>query len=144
LLMLLCILSYLVGLGNKDINTIRQYQVDMTLEAFELIKQLPEPAVSVVNYYQGATLSYAYAVSGDKAIAKAELMKTLAKYPDQSPYNIARAYLSINDYNNALNNLEKAYEQKDIWMYILKVDPTFDPIRNEPRFKELIKRMRLE
>jgi predicted nucleotide-binding protein len=33
--MLLCILSYLVGLGNKDINTIRQYQVDMTLEPNE-------------------------------------------------------------------------------------------------------------
>jgi adenylate cyclase len=112
-------------------------------EAFELIKQLPESAVSVVNYYQGATLSYAYAVSGDKTAAKTELMKTLAKYPDQSPYNIARAYLSINDYNSALNNLEKAYQQKDIWMYILHVDPTFDPIRNQPRFKELMKKMRL-
>ena len=113
-------------------------------EAFELIKQLPESPVAIVNYYQGATLSYAYSVSGDKIKAQTELMKTLAEYPSQSPYNIARVYQSLNDYNEALNYLEKAYAQKDIWMYILKVDPTFDPIRSEPRFKELMKRMRLE
>lgn len=112
-------------------------------EAFDLIKQLPQQAISVVDYYQGATLSYAYAVSGDIIKAKTELIKTLAEYPDQSPYNIARVYIALNNYSEALNYLEKAYVQRDIWMYVLKVDPTFDPIRNEPRYKELMKKMRL-
>src|SRR6185312_11298642 len=112
-------------------------------EAFELIKQLPQQAISVVDYYQGATLSYAYAVSGDIIKAKTELIKTLAQYPDQSPYNIARVYIALNNFSEAFNYLEKAYAQRDIWMYVLKVDPTFDPIRNEPRYKELVKKMRL-
>lgn len=113
-------------------------------EAINLIKQLPLHPTSKIFYSQGATLSYAYAVSGDIVSAKNELDKTLAEFPDQSTYNIARVYIPLNDYNNALNNLEKAYQQRDIWMYILNVDPTFDPIRNEPRFIALLKKMRLE
>ncbi len=112
-------------------------------EAFGLIKQLPQQAISVVDYYQGATLSYAYAVSGDKIKAKTELIKTLTEYRDQSPYNIARVYIALNSYSEALDYLEKAYAQRDIWMYVLKVDPTFDPIRNEPRYRELMQKMRL-
>ncbi len=113
-------------------------------DAFELIKQLPEKPVTIVNYYKGAVLSYAYAISGDAERAKKELTKTLTSYPEQSPYNIARVYVSLNDYDNAFNNLEKAYQQRDIWMYILKVDPTFDVIRSKPRFIALMKKMRLE
>jgi adenylate cyclase len=113
-------------------------------EAFELIKQLPEKPVTIVNYYRGAVLSYAYAISGDMESAKKELGRTLTSYPEQSPYNIARVYVSLKDYDNAFNNLEKAYQQRDIWMYILKVDPTFDVIRNEPRFTALMKKMRFE
>ena len=40
--------------------------------------------------------------------------------------------------------LEKAYEVRDVWMYNLNVDPVFDPIRNEPRFRALLKKMNLE
>lgn len=67
-------------------------------EAFERIKQLPKPAISLVNYYQGATLTYAYAISGNKTMAKTELLKSLSEYPDQSPCNIARIYVALDDY----------------------------------------------
>jgi adenylate cyclase len=113
-------------------------------EAFEIIKQLPKRAASKIDYSQGATLSYAYAFSGDKPSAKTELEKTLAEYPDQSPYNLARVYVALDDYKEALNNLEKAYDQRDLWMYALKADPTFNPIRNEPEFKTLLTKMRLK
>ncbi len=113
-------------------------------QAFEIINQLNDSGISKIDYYKGASLSYAYAVSGDKARAKAELQKTLLEYPGQSPYNIARVYIALNDYDQALKNLEKAYEQRELWMYGLKADPTFDPIRNEPSFKTLLKKMNLE
>jgi adenylate cyclase len=113
-------------------------------EAIEVSKQLDKTGTSKVNYYQGATLSYSYAVSGDKIRAKTELEKTITEYPDQSPYHLARVYIVLNDYNKALTKLEKAYEMRDVWMYTLNADPTFDPIRNEPRFKALLKKMNLE
>jgi serine/threonine-protein kinase len=73
-----------------------------------------------------------------------QLEKSLAKRPDQSSYDLAKVYVALNDYNEALNKLEKAYQVRDVWMYHLNVDPVFDPIRNEPRFKELLKKMNLE
>jgi Tfp pilus assembly protein PilF len=113
-------------------------------EAFELIKQLPRTGTSKIDYYQGPVLSYAYSVSGDKTRAKIELEKTLAEYPDQSPYHLARVYILLNNNDEALTRLEQAYEMRDIWMYHLKVDPTLDLIRNDPRFKALMKKMHLD
>ena len=112
--------------------------------AFDIILQLNENGFSKIDYYKGITLSYAYAASGDKVRAKEELEKTLVEYPDQSPYNIARVYIALRDYEKAITSLEKAYDQRDLWMYGLKADPTFNPIRNELRFKALMKRMNLE
>ena len=113
-------------------------------EAFELIKQLPRIGTSKIAYYQGSVLSYAYAVSGDKTRAKTELEKTLAEYPDQSPYHLARVYILLNNNDEALTRLEQAYEMRDLWMYSLKVDPTLDLIRNEPRFIALMKKMHFD
>jgi len=89
-------------------------------------------------------LSYAYAVSGDKKQAKTELEITLAEEPDQSSFHLAAVYILLSDYNDAFKRLEKAYEMRDLWMYCVKVDPTFDPIRNDPRFKVLLKKMNLD
>ena len=68
----------------------------------------------------------------------------MAKCPDQSPYNLAKVYVALDDRNEALNNLEKGYQVRDVWMYNLHSDPVFDPIRNESRFKALLKKMNLE
>ena len=113
-------------------------------EAFHAIEALDTTAVYKTLYYRSTILSYAYAVSGNKVSAKSELEKSLAKCPDQSLYNLAKVYVAMNNYNEALNKLEKAYEVRDVWMYNLNVDPVFDPIRNEPRFRALLKRMNLE
>ena len=113
-------------------------------EAFEVVKQIDKTGISKTAYYQGPILSYAYAISGNKTRAEQELEKTIAEYPGQSPYHLAGIYLLLNDYNEAFNKLEKAYDIRDLFMYFLKVDPTFDPIRNEPRFKTLLKKMNLE
>ena len=128
----------------KEIWLILVWQEKNYPEAFEVIKQIDRTGTSKTAYYQGSTLSYAYAVSGDKTHAKTELEKTIAEYPDQSPYHVAGVYILLDDYNEAFIKLEKAYEMRDLFMYILKVDPTFDTIRNEPRFKALLKMMHLD
>ncbi len=35
--------------------------------------------------------------------------------------------------------LEKACQEHDGWMWALKVDPWYDPLRHEPRFQKLVK-----
>jgi hypothetical protein len=39
--------------------------------------------------------------------------------------------------------LEKAYAERESCMAWLKVDPRFDPLRSDPRFQALLRRMRL-
>jgi adenylate cyclase len=113
-------------------------------EALQAIETIDTATVYKRLYNKQTTRSYAYAVSGDKINANLEVAKSIAKYPDQSPYNIAQVYVALGDYVKALDELEKAYQVRDVWMYGLYVDPVFDPIRNEPRFKAILKKMNLE
>ncbi|MEP6514231.1 MAG: adenylate/guanylate cyclase domain-containing protein, partial [Parafilimonas sp.] len=113
-------------------------------KAFDLIKQFPKVVLTKTADYMGPYLSYAYSLSGDTIQGKAELKRDLAENPDRHPYFLARAYTGLKDYKEALNQLETAYNIRYLGMYFIKVDPTFDPIRNEPRFKSLIRKMNLE
>jgi adenylate cyclase len=112
-------------------------------EAFGLIRQLPE-ILYTNGPYQIYYLCYAYGVSGDTSRAKSKLEEILKKYPDQEPLQLAYIYIALKNYNEALNMLESAYKTRAIQLYWVKVDPVLDPIRNEPRFKELIKKMHLD
>ena len=113
-------------------------------EAFELVNQLLPLSVSAGSADQIHNLCYAYAASGDMAHAKPLLEKILKEYPGQNLLNLAYIYIALKNYSEALNMLESAYRTRDINLYWIKVDPVLDPIRNEPRFKELLKKMRLE
>ncbi len=90
--------------------------------------------------------AYAMAKSGKPAEAQAvleELLKLSAtKYVP--PYNIALIYNALDERDNALTWLEKAYEQRDPKMTFLKVEPKWNNLRSEPRFIDLMKRIRLE
>ncbi len=112
-------------------------------EALELCKQLPLREKGEYMY-QGPYLSYIYAAMGDTVRAKMELEKTIKEDPDQYPYQLARVYILLKDFNKGMELLEHAYDIRDMWMYFIKVDPTFVSVRNEPRFKALLKKMNLD
>ena len=59
-----------------------------------------------------------------------------------SAFNIARIYVALDDKDQAFRWLERAYEERDAEMILLKVLPTFDPIRDDPRFPDLLRRIR--
>jgi adenylate cyclase len=112
-------------------------------QAFELINQIPK--IPTANYDgQESYLCYAYAISGDTSRAKLGLESTLKKYPNQSPTALACTYIVLKNYNEALNMIEAGYKIRELRLYWVKVDPILDPIRNEPRFKALMKKMNLE
>ncbi len=112
-------------------------------EAFQLIKQFPEHVLSRTADFQAAYLAYAYALTGDTIRARSELEKTITLHPDENPYSAIRVFVSLNDFNGALKQLEKCYERRILPMYFVNVDPTFDPIRSEPGFKALLRKMNL-
>jgi hypothetical protein len=50
----------------------------------------------------------------------------------------------LDENDQALTSLEKAYDARSTWMPWLKVAPKFNSLHNEPRFISLLKRLKLE
>ncbi len=58
-------------------------------------------------------------------------------------YWIAVAYAALGEKDAAFAELEKAYQSHDFFFHRLKVDPYLDPLRNDPRYEEMLKRLNL-
>ena len=92
-----------------------------------------------------ASIGYAAALAGDKAKARAVLdeLKGLSVQHYIPPFNVAMVYTGLGDQNEALSWLEKACEERDVRVTILKVDPRWDSLRSNPRFMAILKRIGL-
>jgi TolB-like protein/DNA-binding winged helix-turn-helix (wHTH) protein len=88
--------------------------------------------------------AYLYGRLGRMAEAHHALDRLLEKNRAQEidPIVIAVAYLGFRDRNHALDWLEKAYQEHSFSLTALKVDPTFDLVRSEPRFQKILRDMR--
>jgi len=53
------------------------------------------------------------------------------------------AHLGVGDKEEALADLEKAYSDHVNILITLKVEPAFDPLRSDPRFQDLLRRVGL-
>jgi len=67
----------------------------------------------------------------------------ISKHGYVSPFSIAEGYMRLGQREKALEWLEKAYEQHDSGLVSIGVEPMFDSVRSEPRFKEIVRHMRL-
>jgi hypothetical protein len=54
---------------------------------------------------------------------------------------MGQIYAALGDKNRALEWLEKSFQGREAFMAFLKVDPGFDPLRSDPRFADLLRRM---
>ncbi len=57
---------------------------------------------------------------------------------------IARIYAGLGDKAQALDWLEKAYDQRTWSLFLLKAEPMYDNLRGEPRFQALVTKMGLK
>ena len=57
------------------------------------------------------------------------------------PTDIAKTYAYCGKEEEAFHWLERAYEERDPALVHLAVFPDFDPIRSDPRFQDLLRRM---
>lgn len=92
----------------------------------------------------GLAILYARAGRMDDARATLEAIQALAQKQFVSPYGIASYYAVIGDNECALDWLDKAYAERDGTLVWLKVHPRLDGLRGEPRFRDLLARMRLD
>ncbi len=90
-------------------------------------------------------LGYAYAAAGERAKAEATIaeLSQMSSRRFVSPFCTAIVYIGLGDKQRALEGLEKAYEVRSQWLLFLKVDRIFNPLRSDPRFIELLKKVGL-
>jgi len=90
-----------------------------------------------------AYLGYAYARNGqnDKAMETLNELNRLASRRFVTPFCQALVYLGLREDSKAIDWLEKAYQKRSIWVAWLKVEPMYEPLRSNPRFQALYKKM---
>jgi len=65
----------------------------------------------------------------------------MATYGDDMACQYAEIYAQWGDIPKALEWLETAYRVHDPGLVELKVDPALDPLRQEPRFQEIVRKL---
>jgi len=95
--------------------------------------------------YSLGHLGNAYARAGNVGAAK----KAIAQLEEHvqkdgiGRYEIALVYAGLGDKTDAFKWLEDAYHAHDVGLVYLKVDPCLDPLRSDPRFDDLMRRVGL-
>ncbi|MFQ5758032.1 MAG: tetratricopeptide repeat protein [Acidiferrobacterales bacterium] len=89
-------------------------------------------------------IAHLYAQSGRPREARKVLDQILSTRPEAqrlgSPY-IAMVHAALGENDEAMVWLEKAYQEHHVRLFLLKVDPRYDPLRDDPRFQDLLRRM---
>jgi tetratricopeptide (TPR) repeat protein len=93
-----------------------------------------------------AALGHAYAVSGKsgKALKILDELKASSQRSYIPPSSLAAIDTGLGQKDQAFAWLQKAYEERDMWLGFLKVDPDFDSLRSDPRFEDLLRRIGLQ
>lgn len=97
------------------------------------------------NPYSVGMLGYVYGISGQRQRAKLQLdrLHIVSKHSYVPSYDIAMIHLGLGEKEAALGWLEKAYEERDPSLTLLRVEPLLDPLRSNPRFQAIVHRMNL-
>jgi len=90
-----------------------------------------------------AVAGFVYARAGDreKAVGILNEFEQRSTQGNVSALNFAQIYASLGDNEQAFAWLDKALEEQAIWLPFLKVDVKFDPLRSDPRFQTLLRRV---
>jgi TolB-like protein/DNA-binding winged helix-turn-helix (wHTH) protein/Flp pilus assembly protein TadD len=136
-------------------------ELDANFAAAHLL--LGENYVQVGQYEQGfAELQTAASLSGNSPLYLAQVavahalagrrpealqivaqLQTISSTRYVSPYGVAQIYAALNDKERTFKWLQIAYDDRAVWMSYLAVDPVFDSLRSDPRFQDLLRRVRL-
>jgi TolB-like protein/DNA-binding winged helix-turn-helix (wHTH) protein/Tfp pilus assembly protein PilF len=92
-----------------------------------------------------AALGYAYGVFGsrDRALNILSELRGRSTHAYVSPEDYAIVYLGLRDDDRVFQELSRAADQRLSSLYTLKTAPEFDPIRTDPRFADLLRRVHL-
>jgi serine/threonine protein kinase/Tfp pilus assembly protein PilF len=105
----------------------------------KVLETAPLPVAYVGN------LGWLYASAGQEEKAR-EFLSELLQRSNQgyvSSFWIAAVYITLGEIDNAFEWLAKAYEERDGSLIYITIPPPLDPIRSDPRYKQILDKMGL-
>jgi len=116
----------------------------MMSEAVEVLKKAVD--LSDSNVISVSSLGYAYAIMGRKNEAKMILNDLIerSKFEYVPSMEMAKIYVGLGDFDRAIEYLEKAYDEHVLRLINLKIEPVFESLYSDSRFRSLLKRIGLE
>ena len=93
-----------------------------------------------------ASLAHAYgkAARKDEALQLLEEIERESSRKHVSPYDVAIINIGLGESETALEWLRRACDEHAGWMIYLSVDPRLDPLRSDPRFKQVLRAVGFE
>lgn len=93
-----------------------------------------------------ASMAHLHARQGRREAA-GEILAELRRAASQqyiSPYFIALVHAAMAENRQAIEWLEKAMTEHDVWLVWLNCEPRWDSLRNEPLFRDILRRMKFQ
>lgn len=110
---------------------LKEYQIAQTLA--------DDPRISMLR-----ACTYSKLGERNEALKMLAKLNSEAKTKYISPYYFALIYANLGDKDKAFEWLEKAYREREGRMTLIKVDALLNNLRTDPRFSDLLKRLKLE
>ncbi|MBI4164399.1 MAG: hypothetical protein HY508_01545 [Acidobacteria bacterium] len=109
----------------------------MYKEAIEIFRRTPDSPSKLAHE------GNCYARAGNKAEAQKAIRKLVERSAKDrvGTYGVAFVYVGLGEKDRAFDWLEKAYKVHDKGLVFIKTDPALDPLRSDPRFQDLLRRM---
>jgi serine/threonine-protein kinase len=88
-------------------------------------------------------LGLGHASSGNEAMARAILgeLEAQSKHRYVASYYVAQVLAALGDREAAYAPLERALEERVHWLATIRLDPSLDALRGDPRFDEIVRRV---
>ena len=119
---------------------LQKKQYPQALAALRKAREISDDTAFMV-----AALAHAYGVAGQREQARqllGELLE-LSKSEYVSPMSLVLVHIGLQQHQEALSWLEKSMDDQAGLLVWLKVDPEFDPLRSEPRFRATLAKVGL-
>ena len=107
-------------------------------EALDAVQQEPDDA------WRASVLPVAYWSLGKRVESNQAMTRLVTNFSSQAAFQIAEAYAYRGEIDLSLEWLEKAYSQRDSGLQWTKVDPLLSNLRNEPRYRAFVVKMKLD
>ena len=104
---------------------------------------LPEAELESIDWIKMTVESLAYHALGRDGDSETALQRLIATHANDCAFQVAEVYAYRGEADKSLAWLNRAYDQRDGGLSDIKINPLFNSVRYDPRFTELLKKMRL-